>query len=98
MRTAQVALLAAALLLGAAGCKGACDRLVDRYCACDPAQVENRRGCEAARNEGLRRAAAAKAAKRGKNLEQICREKLDSFECPDRAVPEFYPGGFSLVE
>ena len=38
------------------------------------------------------------AAKRGRELEQICREKLESFECPDRAVPEFYPGGFSFVE
>jgi hypothetical protein len=51
-----------------------------------------------ARDESRRRVAAEKAEKRGRDLEQICREKLESFECPDRAVPEFYPGGFSLYE
>jgi hypothetical protein len=81
-----------------ASCKGACDRLVARYCACDQSVIENRRGCEMARDRERERAARAKAAKRGKDLEHICREKLESFDCPDRAVPEFYPGGFSLYE
>jgi hypothetical protein len=81
-----------------AACQGACDRLVSRYCACDQQNPENRRGCEMARDSGRREAAAEKARRRGKSLEQICRDKLETFECPDRAVPEFYPGGFSFYE
>lgn len=86
------------LVTGAAGCTGACDRLTERYCACDPRFPENARGCELSRDGEKRRAAAAKAKRRGKELEQICREKLDNFDCPDRAAPEFYPGGFSFPE
>jgi len=51
-----------------------------------------------AKDKEKRSAAAEKAKKRGKQLEQICREKLDNFDCPDRAAPEFYPGGFSFSE
>jgi hypothetical protein len=88
----------AALLFVAAGCRGPCDRLVARYCDCDLSSPENQRGCEMARDEARRRAAAEKARRRGRDLDPVCREKLESFECPDRAVPEFYPGGFSFYE
>jgi hypothetical protein len=91
-------LLALFGLLGAGGCRGACDRLVDRYCECDLSIVENKRGCDMARDRDRERAAREKARKRGKDLEQICREKLETFDCPDRALPEFYPGGFSYYE
>jgi hypothetical protein len=51
-----------------------------------------------ARDSERRAAAEEKVRRRGKTLEQICRDKLESFDCPDRAVPEFYPGGFSFYE
>ena len=109
MRAAQLSIIrrARALLLVAwlfpavfalASCKGACDRLVSRFCECDPKFPENVRGCELARDVEKRKAAAEKARGRGKEIEQICREKLDNFDCPDRAAPEFYPGGFSFHE
>jgi len=90
--------LALALALASAACSNACDRLVARYCECEMKSPENQRGCEMARDRERRRAATEKAKKRGKDIQQICREKLESFDCPDRAVPEFYPGGFSFYE
>ena len=81
-----------------AGCQDACERLVQRFCACDTTFAENQRGCTLARDADRRRAAEEKVRARGKSMEQLCRERLDAFECPDRAVPEFYPGGFSFYE
>jgi len=97
LRAAPLA-ISAALGLALVACQGACDRLVSRYCECDQQNPDNRRGCEMARDSERREAAAQKARRRGKTLEQICRDKLESFDCPDRAVPEFYPGGFSFYE
>lgn len=97
MRATPLVVTALAALLLVA-CQGACDRLVSRYCECDQQNPDNRRGCEMARDSERRAAAEEKVRRRGKTLEQICRDKLESFDCPDRAVPEFYPGGFSFYE
>jgi hypothetical protein len=103
-RKRLVALGLAALFLGG-GITGAllllrgpCDQMVARFCACDMQFAENRRGCELAQDGERRRVAMAKARARHKDLDALCREKLDNFECPDSASPEFYPGGFSFHE
>lgn len=97
-RVCAVVAFVALAAFGGTGCQNACDRLVERYCACDPTFAENQRGCALAKDGARRQAAQEKVRARGKTLEQLCRERMDAFECPDRAVPEFYPGGFSFYE